>query len=87
MKYIVKYKDVTIGEYNQYDEHVEYIAYKEQIKRLEEKGIYVIPFLTENMNCRAFAYLDNRIKNSKKIGDVVIGYHTDPITLEEVKEI
>ena len=87
MKYIVKYENKIIGIYNVIDDNnVEYVVDKEQIKNLEKENISLNPILKKDFKGKKFSFFDNRIKNSKRFDNLVIGYHTDPITLELLKE-
>lgn len=87
MKYIVKYENKIIGIYNVIDDNnVEYVVDKEQIKNLEKENVSINPMLRKDFRGYKFPLFDNRIKNSKRFGNVEIGYHTDPITLELLKE-
>ena len=87
MKYRVKYENKIIGIYNVIDDNnVEYVVDKEQIKNLEKENISLNPMLRKDFKGDKFPLFDNRIKNSKRFGNVEIGYHTDPITLELLKE-
>lgn len=90
MKYKVKYNDVTIGLYNVIsDRCVEYTIDKEAINKLEKSGVKVIPIISREYTGKGIPFLDNRIKNCKRFSKVnntnIIGYHTDPVELEEIE--
>ena len=80
MKYIVKYEDVVIGEYNEQ----EYIFYENSRIKLKEKGYDLLPIINHSIKGRV-PFFDNRIKNCKRFPGKKIGYHTDGVTLEEIK--
>ena len=79
MKYIVKYENIIIGEYNE----KEYIFYEKCKNELKEKGYDLLPII-HSIKGRV-PFFDNRIKNCKRFPGKTIGYHTDGIVLEECK--
>ncbi len=79
MKYIVKYEDIVIGEYNE----EEYVFYEESKKQLKEKGYDLLPMIDHSIKNKVPLF-DNRIKNCKRFSGKKISYHTDGIELEEV---
>lgn len=86
MKYLVKYGDVVIGMYNVISKDcVEYTIDKENIDRLEKEGIELMPMIAKDYTGKAFPFFDNRIRNCKRFEGARIGYHTDPVELEEIE--
>lgn len=84
MKYNVYYGDICIGTYNVSQNGVEYKTIQSSIEELTKKGEYILPILLKDVVAKSFSFLDNRISNSKRFEGVKIGYHTDPIFLEEI---
>ena len=84
MKYKVKYEDIIIGKYIVDNNNTEYIFRKESLKELKEKGYDLLPIINHSIKGRV-PFFDNRIKNCKRFPGKKIGYHTDGVTLEEIK--
>ncbi len=79
MKYIVKYEDIIIGEYNEQ----EYIFREDSLKELKDKGYDLLPMINHSIKGKV-PFFDNRIKNCKRFPGRFIGYQTDSIRLEEI---
>lgn len=84
MKYIVKYEDIVLGEYNVYEDYVEYIVYPEGKKAIREKGYDILPMISKSFKGKSLPFFDNRIRNCKRFPGRKIGYHTDSVELEEM---
>ncbi len=84
MVYLVKWDNVIVGIYSILENGtVKYKVNKKNVDKLLKMGIKIAPLLVNDYIGCSFPYLDNRIKNSSRFQDSVIGYHTDPIELIE----
>lgn len=86
MKYKVIFNNVVIGMYNVISKDcVEYTIDKDVIDKLDKDGVKIIPLISKDFTGKSFPFFDNRIKNCKRFDGVSIGYHTDPVELEEIE--